>query len=49
MKANYHTHTTWCDGRDTPEGIDCAFDRFGREEDFVLLAEHLTERKHHAV
>jgi len=19
MKANYHTHSTWCDGRDTPE------------------------------
>lgn len=19
MKVNYHTHTTWCDGRDTPE------------------------------
>lgn len=19
MKTNYHTHTTWCDGRDTPE------------------------------
>ena len=21
MKANYHTHTTWCDGRDTPEAM----------------------------
>jgi len=21
MKANYHTHTTWCDGRDTPEAV----------------------------
>ena len=20
-KANYHTHTTWCDGRDSPEGV----------------------------
>lgn len=20
-KANYHTHTTWCDGRDTPEAV----------------------------
>ena len=21
MKANYHTHTTWCDGKDTPEAV----------------------------
>ncbi|MGN0845849.1 MAG: histidinol-phosphatase [Kiritimatiellia bacterium] len=21
MKANYHTHTTWCDGRETPEAM----------------------------
>lgn len=21
MKANYHTHTTWCDGRDTPTAM----------------------------
>lgn len=21
MKANFHTHTTWCDGRDTPEAV----------------------------
>lgn len=40
MKTNYHTHTTWCDGKDTPEAvvvaaIDCAFDRFGDCEAFV--------------
>jgi len=33
-KANYHTHTTWCDGRDTPEAvvlaaIDKGFDAIG--------------------
>lgn len=21
MKTNYHTHTTWCDGKDTPEAV----------------------------
>ena len=21
MKANFHTHTTWCDGKDTPEAV----------------------------
>ena len=21
MKTNYHTHTTWCDGRDTPQSV----------------------------
>ena len=21
VKANYHTHTTWCDGKDTPEAV----------------------------
>ena len=21
MKTNYHTHTTFCDGRDTPEAV----------------------------
>ena len=21
MKANYHTHTTWCDGKDSPEAV----------------------------
>ena len=21
IRANYHTHTTWCDGRDTPEAV----------------------------
>ena len=21
MKYNLHTHTTWCDGRDTPEAV----------------------------
>jgi len=21
IKTNYHTHTTWCDGRDTPEAV----------------------------
>ena len=34
MKANYHTHTTWCDGKDTPEAvvlaaIDKGFDAIG--------------------
>ena len=23
-KANYHTHTTWCDGKDTPEAVVAA-------------------------
>ena len=21
MKTNYHTHTTWCEGKDTPEAV----------------------------
>ena len=21
MKANYHTHTTWCDGKDSPRAV----------------------------
>ena len=21
MKANYHTHSTWCDGKDSPEAM----------------------------
>ena len=21
MKTNYHTHTTWCDGKDSPEAV----------------------------
>ena len=21
MKTNYHTHTTWCDGKDSPETV----------------------------
>ena len=34
MKMNYHTHTTWCDGKDTPEAvvvaaIDKGFDAIG--------------------
>ena len=34
MKTNYHTHTTWCDGKDTPEAvilaaIDKGFDAIG--------------------
>ena len=34
MKANYHTHTTFCDGRDTPEAmvlaaIEKGFDELG--------------------
>ena len=24
MKTNYHTHSTWCDGRDTPEAMALA-------------------------
>ena len=33
-RANYHTHTTWCDGHDTPEAvvlaaIDKGFDTIG--------------------
>ena len=24
MKTNYHTHTTWCDGKDTPEAVVAA-------------------------
>lgn len=34
MKANYHTHTVWCDGRDAPEAVILAaigkgFDELG--------------------
>ena len=34
MKTNYHTHTTWCDGRDSPEdmiraALDKGFDALG--------------------
>jgi histidinol-phosphatase (PHP family) len=34
MKANYHTHSTWCDGKDTPEAmvlaaIDRGFEAIG--------------------
>ena len=34
MKSNYHTHSTWCDGRDTPEAMILAaiakgFDELG--------------------
>ena len=34
MKTNYHTHTTWCDGKDAPEtvvmaAIDKGFDAIG--------------------
>lgn len=34
MKANYHTHSTWCDGKDTPEAmvlaaIEKGFDTLG--------------------
>ena len=28
MKSNYHTHTTFCDGRDTPEAmVEAAVER----------------------
>ena len=34
MKTNYHTHSTWCDGKDTPEdvvkaAIEKGFDAIG--------------------
>lgn len=38
MKANYHTHTTWCDGRDTPEDVILA--AIGRGFDVIGFSSH---------
>ncbi len=38
MKANYHTHTTWCDGKDTPEAVILA--AIGKGFDAIGFSSH---------
>ena len=38
MKANYHTHTTWCDGKDSPEAVVLA--AIGKGFDAIGFSSH---------
>lgn len=38
MKANYHTHSTWCDGKDSPEAM--ILSAIGRDFDTLGFSSH---------
>ena len=38
MKTNYHTHTVWCDGKDTPESMIKA--AIGKGFDVIGFSSH---------
>jgi len=40
MKTNYHTHTTWCDGRDTPETV--VFSALSKGFDAIGFSSHVS-------
>ena len=48
MKTNYHTHTTWCDGKDSPETVVLAAIEKGVWCHWVFVTRHLA-RLHHRV